>query len=83
MFTMFGTIAEFENDLRKERQTDGIAMAKSRGVHLERKSTVSQEQIQELRLKCQEGILMRELMTEYSISKAECVSVYEYQSWII
>lgn len=43
MFTMFGTIAEFENDLRKERQADGIAMAKSRGVHLERKSALSQE----------------------------------------
>lgn len=77
MFTMLGAIAEFENDLRKERQADGIAMAKSRGIHLGRKPALSQEQIQELKQKRQEGILIRELMTEYRISKA---SVYRFMS---
>ena len=30
-------IAEFENDIRRERQMDGIAKAKERGVHFGRK----------------------------------------------
>jgi DNA invertase Pin-like site-specific DNA recombinase len=32
-------IAEFENDIRRERQTDGIAKAKDRGVKFGRKLT--------------------------------------------
>lgn len=59
------------------RRADGIAMAKSRGIHLGRKPALSQEQIQELKQKRQEGILIRELMTEYGISKA---SVYRFIS---
>jgi DNA invertase Pin-like site-specific DNA recombinase len=33
---MLGTIAAFENELRKERQYDGIVLAKDRGVILGR-----------------------------------------------
>ena len=73
MFTMLGAIAEFENDLRKERQADGIALAKSRGIPLGRKPVLSQEQINELKQKRIEGKKIRDLMTEYQISKA---SVY-------
>lgn len=73
MFTLLGAIAEFENDLRRERQADGIAMAKSRGVLLGRKAKLTEEQISEMRHKRQDGVLIRDLMTEYSLSKA---SVY-------
>lgn len=73
MFTMLGAIAEFENDLRKERQADGISLAKARGIHLGRKSVLSHEQIYELKQKRIEGIKIKDLMTEYRISKA---SVY-------
>ena len=31
MFNMLGAIAEFENDLRRERQAEGIAKAKNEG----------------------------------------------------
>ncbi len=75
MFTMIGAIAEFENELRKERQADGIAMARSRGVHLGRKSSITQEQILDLRSKRQSGILIRDLMMDFKISKA---SVYRF-----
>ena len=73
MFTMLGAIAEFENDLRRERQADGIALAKSRGVLLGRKAKLTEEQISEMRQKRQDGILIKDLMTEYGLSKA---SVY-------
>ena len=71
MFTMIGAIAEFENELRKERQADGIAMARSRGVHLGRKSSITQEQILDLRSKRQSGILIRDLMMDFKISKVK------------
>jgi len=33
MTTIIGAVAEFENSLRKERQAEGIALAKKRGVY--------------------------------------------------
>lgn len=73
MFTMLGAIAEFENDLRRERQSEGIMLAKSRGVLMGRKAKLTEEQISEMRQKRQDGILIKDLMMEYSLSKA---SVY-------
>src|SRR5215469_8124763 len=37
---MLGVFAEFETNLRKERQMEGIAAAKSRGVYRGRKATI-------------------------------------------
>lgn len=73
MFGMLGVFAEFENDLRKERQADGIAKALDNGVKFGARSKVTQEQVEEIKLKRSEGILIKDLMTEYGVSKA---SVY-------
>lgn len=70
MFTMLGAIAEFENDLRRERQADGIALAKSRGVLLGRKAKLTDEQISEMRQKRESGVLIKSLMKEYGLSKS-------------
>ena len=75
MLSLLGAVAQFENDLRKERQSEGIALAKSRGVALGRKASLDDVQIQSLCQKRREGILVKDLMTEFSISKA---SVYRY-----
>jgi hypothetical protein len=37
---MLGVFAEFETNLRKERQLEGIAAAKARGVYKGRKPTI-------------------------------------------
>jgi DNA invertase Pin-like site-specific DNA recombinase len=42
-------IAEFENDIRRERQMDGIAKAKDRGVKFGRKRGLTVERVQEIR----------------------------------
>jgi DNA invertase Pin-like site-specific DNA recombinase len=42
-------IAEFENDIRRERQMDGIAKAKEQGVHFGRKRDLSAEKIAEIK----------------------------------
>ena len=73
MFTMLSSIAEFENELRRERQSDGILLAKSRGVELGRKSKLSPTQVSEMKIKRESGVKIKDLMSEYSLSKA---SVY-------
>ena len=47
---MLGVFAEFETNLRRERQIEGIAAAKSRGVYRGRKPSVDTAEIQRLRL---------------------------------
>ena len=72
---MLAAIGQFETEIRSERQMDGIAKAKNRGVAFGRKPTVTAQQIIELRRKRQNGTLIKTLMKEYNLSKA---SVYRY-----
>ena len=46
---MLGVFAEFETNLRKERQMEGIAKAKERGVYLGRKPSIYVEKVRELK----------------------------------
>jgi DNA invertase Pin-like site-specific DNA recombinase len=73
LVTMLGAIAAFENDLRKERQTDGIALARRKGIQFGRKKSLNDDQVIELRQKRNEGVMIKDLMSNYSLSKA---SVY-------
>ena len=45
---ILGAVAEFENDLRRERQREGIARAKERGVYKGRKRIVDEEEVRRL-----------------------------------
>lgn len=52
MFSLLASFAEFENDIRAERQLDGIAKAKERGVTFGRKRVLTpadREKIKRLR----------------------------------
>lgn len=46
---MLGVFAEFETNLRKERQLEGIAQAKTKGVYKGRKPSIDRAKILELR----------------------------------
>ena len=46
---MLGVFGEFETNLRKERQMEGIAKAKEKGVYKGRKPSVDAEKVKELR----------------------------------
>lgn len=72
---MLAAIAEFETELRSERQVDGINKAKELGVRFGRSKRLSQEQIVELRLQRKQGVLIKILMKDFDLSKA---SVYRY-----
>ena len=66
-------IAEFENDIRRERQMDGIAKARDRGVRFGRKPLLVAETIQHVRKLRKAGKTVPEIMQQTSLSKA---SVY-------
>lgn len=67
---LLGSIAEFENDLRKDRQLDGISLAKRNGVKFGRKKALTASQTAELRQKRKDGLLIKDLMEHYCLSKA-------------
>jgi DNA invertase Pin-like site-specific DNA recombinase len=50
MFSLLASFAEFENDIRAERQADGIAKAKERGVAFGRKRALTPEDCKKIRL---------------------------------
>ncbi|EDX82394.1 Resolvase, N terminal domain superfamily [Synechococcus sp. PCC 7335] len=75
LFNMLGAIAQFETEIRAERQMDGIRNAKANGVQLGRRKHLTENEQVELQLKRQDGALIKTLMEEYNISKA---SVYRY-----
>ncbi len=66
-------IAEFENDIRRERQMDGIKKARERGTRFGRKPLLIPETIQQVRKLKKSGKTVPEIMRQTSLSKA---SVY-------
>ncbi|MGZ8219539.1 recombinase family protein [Methylomagnum sp.] len=70
MFNMLSAIAEFETEIRKERQLDGIEAAKEKGVEFGRKAKLTPVQIEEMKAKRARGALIKDLMNEYGLSKA-------------
>ena len=77
LFDMLAAISEFETSIRKERQLEGINLAKSRGVQFGRKAKLNAEQVGEMKQQRKAGVLIKDLMAEYGLSKA---SVYRLMS---
>ena len=75
LFHMLGAIAQFETELRAERQMDGIQNAKARGVVFGRHKSLTRQQIAELQDRRRQGTPILTLMREYRIAKA---TVYRY-----
>ena len=73
LFTMLGAIATFENDLRKDRQAQGVDLAMRKGIKFGRKPALNNELINAMRQKRSEGIKIADLVDEFKVSKA---SVY-------
>ena len=67
---VLASIAEFEADIRKERQREGIDRAKTAGVYTGRKATIDPETVRSLRL---QGVSPTEIAKQMKIGRA---SVY-------
>jgi DNA invertase Pin-like site-specific DNA recombinase len=68
---MLGVFAEFETNLRRERQLEGIAQAKARGVYRGRKPSIDMAEIR--RLRDQDGLGATAIARRLGIGRA---SVY-------
>jgi DNA invertase Pin-like site-specific DNA recombinase len=75
MFTMLSAFAQFERSLIKERQREGIALAKAKGVYKGRKPALNTERIAQLRERAAAGANRTKLAKEFGISRE---TVYQY-----
>lgn len=72
---MLGVFAEFETNLRAERQAAGIAIAKAKGKHLGRPTKLTNEQKEEIRRRSAAGEKPPELSKAFNVSRASIYNV--------
>jgi DNA invertase Pin-like site-specific DNA recombinase len=63
-------IAEFENDIRHERQADGIRNALDRGVKFGRKPILTEDVVATVRSMRADGVAVPEIIRRTGLSKA-------------
>jgi DNA invertase Pin-like site-specific DNA recombinase len=71
---MLGVFAEFETNLRRERQMEGIAAAKERGIYKGRKPEIDPAKVRELR---SQGVGAAEIAKRLGIGRASVDRVLE------
>ena len=69
LLSIMGSFAEFERALIRERQMEGIAAAKKRGVYTGRKKALTAEQVAEVRERIAVGETKAALAREYGVSR--------------
>ncbi|WP_197344775.1 recombinase family protein [Ralstonia solanacearum] len=75
MMTMLAAFAQFERSLIRERQREGIALAKEKGKYKGRKKALSPEQVTELRQRVAQGEPKATVAKAYGISRE---TLYQY-----
>ena len=75
LLNVMGAVAEFERSLLKERQREGIAIAKRAGVYKGRKPSLTPERVRELRTRVAAGEKKAVLAREFGISRE---TLYQY-----
>jgi DNA invertase Pin-like site-specific DNA recombinase len=75
LLSVMGAFAEFERALIRERQREGIALAKKRGAYRGRKKALSPEQVINLRQRSAAGEQKAALAREFGISRE---TLYQY-----
>jgi DNA invertase Pin-like site-specific DNA recombinase len=69
MLTIMGGVAEFERAMIRERQLEGIALAKQAGKYTGRKSTMTEAHIQAIRKRAAAGENKSALGREFGITR--------------
>ena len=75
LLSVMGAFAEFERSLLRERQREGIALAKQRGAYRGRKRALAPAQAEILRQRARDGEKKAHLAREFEISRE---TVYQY-----
>ena len=75
MLGLLGSVAEFERAIIRERQAEGIAKAKARGVYRGRAKVLNEEQIMQAREWVSEGVPKTEVARRFGIGRT---TLYKY-----
>ena len=75
MLSVMGAFAEFERALIRERQREGIALAKQRGAYRGRKKVLSEQQAAMMKQRAADGEQKTKLACEFGISRE---TLYQY-----
>jgi len=75
LLSLLGAVAEFERSLIRERQREGIAVAKKNGIYKGRKKSLGPDQIVALKERVASGENKTDLAKELGISR---VTLYQY-----
>jgi DNA invertase Pin-like site-specific DNA recombinase len=75
LFNLLGSFAEFERSLIRERQREGIALAKKAGVYRGRKPSLTPERAKDLRKRVASGQKKAVVAREFGISRE---TLYQY-----
>jgi DNA invertase Pin-like site-specific DNA recombinase len=69
LLSLLGAVAEFERSMIRERQREGIALAKKKGVYKGRKPSLTEEQVREIRARLGAGERKTTLAQEFKVSR--------------
>jgi DNA invertase Pin-like site-specific DNA recombinase len=69
LLSLLGAVADFERSLIRERQREGIVLAKKAGVYKGRKPSLTVEQVKEIRRRVGAGEKKAKLAGEFGISR--------------
>ena len=75
LLNLLGAVAEFERSLIRERQLEGVAIAKKAGIYKGRKRVLTPEQVEVIRQRLVTGAKKAELARELGISRE---TLYQY-----
>ncbi|MDQ6616818.1 MAG: recombinase family protein [Actinomycetota bacterium] len=75
LLSVMGAFAEFERSLIRERQREGIELAKKRGAYRGRRKSLNDDQAAELRRRAEAGVPKAALARELGISRE---TLYQY-----
>ena len=75
LLSVMGAVAEFERAILRERQAEGIRIAKVKGVYKGRKASLTNDQVAEIQEKITAGIPKARIAREYKCSRE---TLYKY-----
>jgi DNA invertase Pin-like site-specific DNA recombinase len=75
LLNIMGSFAEFERSLIKERQREGIAIAKTKGIYKGRKKMLNLPQIKDILVRVKNGEKKAVIARDYKISRE---TLYQY-----
>ena len=75
LFNVLGAIAQFETEIRAERQRERLAKARQRGIQFEARKKLTTQRVKELQAKRLYGMLIRELMHGYGIPSPASIAI--------